>query len=167
MLCGNWQTTAGTGSTLRLELSVLLPQEVLRHHPQVHSHFKPESQQVGQTHSLAGCFWHFSCCVVIIYLPASLTCLYIRLQGSGALFKFISSGLASWLALNIVWRYSVTVSTMYSVVHKVPLYVQCLLLISSRHFINIHWLKQEPIQWQQVASSNAEVLENQMDRVGS
>ena len=61
---------------------------------------------------------HFSCCVVIIYLPASLTCLYIRLQGSGLYSNVYLQGLLhGWPSTLFGDTWGVTVSTMYSVMY--------------------------------------------------
>ena len=61
---------------------------------------------------------YFSCCVVIIYLPASLTCLYIRLQGSGLYSNLYLQGLLhGWLSTLFGDTWGVTVSITYSVMY--------------------------------------------------
>ena len=107
--------------------------------------FQPESQQMGQTHSLAGCFALFTLCCN--YLSACIPHLSIyQTARFWALFKFVSSGLASWPALDIVWRQLGGYSINHVFCNVSALCIQCLLLIGSRHFINIHSLNQEPIQ---------------------
>lgn len=160
MLCGN----AGR----RLQEQVLLwlgsvschfPRRSLDITPKSIHEFQPESQQVGQTTAWLVVL-HFSCCVVIIYLPASSLVYILDCKVLGFIQIYIFRACFIGWPSTLLRYLGVTVSTMYSVMYiKCPVCTVPFIDRSSRHFINIHWLKQEPIQWQQVASSNTEVLE--------